>query len=188
MSTPPLLPFSSLTCPSDTTSVVIAHAIYYFIKNPQIYTKLQSILDSIFPTGDASWSYDAAKSIPYLEAIINETLRLKPPVPSGIHRQTPPEGLWIDEIFIPGDVHVAVPTYALHHDERYWERPDEFWPERWLDEEEGGAGGKIVPDAFVPFSIGAFLSLHLACLMGSRQLLMGVDRLVQLHRQSVGVH
>jgi cytochrome P450 len=141
--------------PSDTTSIVIAHAIYYFITNPQVYTKLQSILDTTFPGGDASWSYDSVKSIPYLEAIINETLRLKPPVPSAIHRQTPPEGLWIDEIFIPGDVHVAVPTYALHHDKRYWERPDEFWPERWMDEEDGGTGAKIVADAFVPFSIGS---------------------------------
>lgn len=56
----------------------------------------------------------------------------------------------------PRDVHVAVPTYALHHDERYWERPDEFWPERWLEEEEGGTAAKIVPDAFIPFSIGSF--------------------------------
>jgi cytochrome P450 len=143
--------------PSDTTSITLVHAIYYLILHPQIYTRLQSLLDAIFPNGDSAWTYDAVKSLPYLDAIINETLRLKPPVPSAIHRQTPPEGIWIDEIFVPGDVHVAVPTYALHHDARYWERPEDFWPERWLEEQDGGpaAGAKIVPDAFIPFSIGS---------------------------------
>jgi cytochrome P450 len=96
-------------------------------------------------------SYDAIKAIPYLDAIINESLRLKPPVPSQILRRTPPQGLWVDELFIPGDVHVGVPTYSVQRDPRYWDRPDEFVPERWMGKDKKD---KIAQDAFLPFSIG----------------------------------
>lgn len=65
-----------------------------------------------------------------------ETLRLKPPVPSGLSRLTPPEGIQVDGVFIPGKTVVSVPTYAIQRDPRYW-GPDaaEFVPERWMNPE-----------------------------------------------------
>lgn len=63
--------------------------------------------------------------------MIHETLRLKPSVPSGLPRVTPPEGLRIDEVFIPGGVNVSVHPHTIHRDPRYWDRPREFVPERW---------------------------------------------------------
>ncbi len=142
---------------SDTTSTALSSALYYLTLYPAIYNSLQTALDTAIPGGDMTWSYEVVKYLPYLEAIISETLRLKPPVPGAIHRQTPSQGLWIDDdLFVPGDVYVAVPTYALHRDTRYWgPRAEEFWPERWLDTD-----GKFNPshggDAFIPFSIGSY--------------------------------
>lgn len=42
-------------------------------------------------------------------------------------------------------------SFAIHGDDRYWERPQEFWPERWLD-----SNGKInmKKEGFVPFGVG----------------------------------
>ena len=89
-------------------------------------------------------------SLPYLDGIINEVLRLKPAVPSGVQRVTPPEGLYIDEVFVPGNLLVRVPLYTVSRDPRYFEEPDEFRPERWLPD------GKFLTDktAYAPFLIG----------------------------------
>lgn len=94
---------------------------------------------------------NSSSQLPYLEAIITETLRLKPGVPSGNQRVTPPEGLTIDEVRIPGNTIVVIPQYVVQRDERNYVRPLEFLPERWLEE-----GKDLVLDgnAYFPFVIG----------------------------------
>lgn len=69
--------------------------------------------------------------MPYLDWIIYETLRLKPSVPAGLTRLTPADGIWIDEVYIPGDTIVSVPAYTIHRNPRYWDDPLDFRPERW---------------------------------------------------------
>jgi cytochrome P450 len=104
---------------------------------------------------------------PYLSSIINETLRLYPPVPGGLQRLTPPEGAIIAGRYIPGNIVVSTPTFAIQRgttilyqpriiliftDPRSFVRPDEFVPERWTSQPD-----LIVRrDAFVPFSYGAY--------------------------------
>jgi cytochrome P450 len=139
---------------SDTTSATLANALYFLTAHPSIYRQLQQHLDTVFPHGeDSSSSYDKIRNIPYLEAIINETLRLKPAVPSGQPRVTPAAGLQIDEVWIPGDVNVITPQYVMQRDERYFPRGAEFVPERWL---EGKAA--VNEQAYFPFQIGTHLS------------------------------
>lgn len=55
----------------------------------------------------------AVSELPYLDAVINETLRLHPPVPSGLQRITPPEGLFIGETFVPGNTVVQAPSHTM---------------------------------------------------------------------------
>ncbi|KAJ6005682.1 hypothetical protein N7451_003626 [Penicillium sp. IBT 35674x] len=134
---------------SDTTGATLANIVYYLTSNPKVYQRLQKEVDEVISTGgDAS-------QIPYIDAIINETLRLKPAVPGGMGRITPPEGLTIDEVFIPGNIIVIVPQHVVQRDERNFERASEFLPERWMDE-----GREMHKDerAFFPFSLG-----HYAC-------------------------
>lgn len=72
-------------------------------------------------------------------------------MPSGLSRVTPPQGLQIDEVWIPGDTIVVIPQWVIHRDERYFVRALEFLPERWLVEK-----GRLIKDerAFFPFQIG----------------------------------
>lgn len=96
--------------------------------------------------------------LPYLEAIMTETLRLKPSVPSGNPRVTPPEGLVIDEVRIPGNTIVIIPQYVVQRDERNYVRPLEFLPERWMEE---GKDLTLDGKAFFPFTIGKSIPLEL---------------------------
>lgn len=136
---------------SETTASTVANAIYFLCRYPETYHKLQLILKEVFPNGQGDWSFENIRAIPYLEEIINETMRLKPAVPSGVPRITPSKGLQIDEVFIPGDINVITPTYLMQRDARYFQEPDSFIPERWLDKGYTMIREKSV---FAPFSLG----------------------------------
>lgn len=96
------------------------------------------------------------KAVTYLDDVINETLRVRPALVSGGYRVTPAEGLQVDEQFIPSDVNVFVPTPTIHRDPRYWQKPDEFLPERFGERrEEMGTDGA----PYIPFNLGDFSHL-----------------------------
>ncbi|KAJ5713532.1 uncharacterized protein N7483_010713 [Penicillium malachiteum] len=130
---------------SDTTGSTLTNILYFLAKHPEAYKRLQKELDDIKSSGgDVS-------QIPYLDAIISEALRLRPVLPSGLKRNTPPEGLLVDEVWIPGNTIVFAAQHVIQRDERNFENALEFIPERWLDE------GKYLhknDQAWFPFSIG----------------------------------
>lgn len=97
---------------SDTTSTTLIHAFYHLCKQKDILDKLRTTLDSLNLSADDLIHQDV-QNIPYLDGIINETLRLHPPVPSGLLRTTPPEGITCDGVFIPGDTTISVPFYVI---------------------------------------------------------------------------
>ncbi|KAI5810775.1 cytochrome P450 [Pyronema omphalodes] len=132
---------------SDTTSAAISSLFFYLAHHPTVYNKLYTALSSTFPSGQ--WNPNTPT--PYLDAVINETLRLQPPVPSGLVRTTPKEGLTFNGTYIPGDIHVSVPTWSIHRDPRYWDRANEFWPERWLEGNTSEAR-----KAWIPFTTGIY--------------------------------
>lgn len=55
----------------------------------------------------------ALSKLKYLQAVVDESMRLHPAVPSGVQRITPPEGMMIGETFIPGNTIVQIPTYTV---------------------------------------------------------------------------
>lgn len=143
---------------SDTTGNTLACALHYLVANPGVYKTLQRQLDEIFPNGDSSYDYAKVQKMPYLDAILKETMRLKPAVPGGQPRVTPPEGLQVGNKWIPGDINVLVPQYALQRDDRFFPEASKFLPERWLDRKES----LIVDEqAYFPFQIGQYHHHHI---------------------------
>ncbi|KAG7133055.1 Cytochrome monooxygenase FCK2 like protein [Verticillium longisporum] len=114
-------------------------------------TKLQADLDAYHAEHEQADHLSLSK-LKYLQACIDESLRLFPPVPSGVQRMSPPEGQQVGDVFIPGNTVVQVPSYTLNRDARVFVRPDEFVPERWTTAPE------LTKDAsvFAPFSVGRY--------------------------------
>ncbi|KAK7427633.1 hypothetical protein QQZ08_005908 [Neonectria magnoliae] len=136
---------------SDTTSASLTCIFLELATHPRVCVELQIELDEFFRQNEGP-EHVALSKLKYLQAVIDEGMRLYPAVPSGLQRMTPPEGLQIGDTFIPGNMTVQVPSYTLFHDPRYFERPDEFIPERWTTQPELVKDGSV----FTPFSIGRY--------------------------------
>ncbi|GKT90115.1 LOW QUALITY PROTEIN: benzoate 4-monooxygenase cytochrome P450 [Colletotrichum tofieldiae] len=126
---------------SDTVAAVLSCLFMELARHPREYKKLQEEVDEYFRQHDKP-EHAALSKLQYLQACVDESLRLHPPVPSGVQRMTPPEGLQVDDVWLPGDTIVFVPSYTQYR--------DDFIPERWIDRPE------LVKNAavFVPFSTG----------------------------------
>ncbi|EED16249.1 benzoate 4-monooxygenase cytochrome P450, putative [Talaromyces stipitatus ATCC 10500] len=138
---------------SETTATTLASIFFYLAKYPSTLKKLQHLLDQAMPGGAADWSYEKAKSVTFIDDIINETLRLKPALLTGGYRCTPAQGLQVDDVYIPGDINVFVPVQLIQTDERYYANAQEFIPERWGERKDEMATGDA---PFFPFSLGAY--------------------------------
>lgn len=149
--------------------------IYNLITHPQYIDKIRDELDDVFEResllsfgrlrADTSMmrideepdDFDRlGKECHLLNAVINESMRLFPPVPSGIQRMTPPQGITIptekEPTIIPGNIVISIPTTSLHRDSRYFSpEPNSFRPERWIDSKTEDA---FEQKAFIPFGFG----------------------------------
>lgn len=145
---------------ADTTQSVLANTLWFMAAAPSALSKLQRLLDDLFPHGPDTFSYakliSNSEAVEWVDAIINETMRLRPAGISGNPRVTPPDGIVIPasdagpEVWIPGDVDVLAPTWVIHRDERWFPRSKEFIPERWI----GGSEDLCQKAAYFPFNIG----------------------------------
>ncbi|PCD22091.1 hypothetical protein AU210_015891 [Fusarium oxysporum f. sp. radicis-cucumerinum] len=136
---------------SDTTSATLSCLFFLLVTNKVTYDNLQNEIDEFFLTYSQP-NHSRLSKLKYLQACINEALRLFPPVPSGLQLMTPRQGLQVGEIFIPGNTIVTVPSYTMFRDERFFPSPNDFIPERWTTRPE------LVKDAsiFAPFSVGRY--------------------------------
>lgn len=98
---------------SDTTATTLSCLFFLLATDKPACVKLQEEIDIVFPQ-TAQLDVSKLSKMTYLQACINETLRLFPPVPSGLQRMTPKKGIFIGERFIPGDTIVTIPSYAQY--------------------------------------------------------------------------
>jgi cytochrome P450 len=138
---------------SDTTAAALSWIAYELCKNPGMQAKLRKQIDAIAPS-KSHLDVEDVSNCAFLDGVINEALRLHPPVPSGVQRETPPEGIQLPNgTYIPGNINVWMPIYSIQRDARCFADPLTFLPERWTDER---AEAVIDKRAFMPFSTGAY--------------------------------
>ncbi|KAL8674088.1 MAG: hypothetical protein Q9168_001483 [Polycauliona sp. 1 TL-2023] len=128
----------SLVAGSDTTSTAIQATLLSIITNPRVYHQLQSEIDDAIRQGKTSVPIQEveARQLPYLQACIQEGLRIHPPLAQLRDRVAPPEGDYIHGYRIPGGTWIGFNSWGTQRDAIYGDDPDIFRPERWLEEDE----------------------------------------------------
>ncbi|KAG8627960.1 hypothetical protein KVT40_003833 [Elsinoe batatas] len=130
----------------ETISTFLASTTYYLCKYPSCLRILQSELRGRFATVEEITA-TAASQLPYLQAVIQEALRIFPPGSQGFPRLSP--GKLIDDVWIPRGTEVYTSAWTVTHNENYFKDPYCFVPERWLD-----SNSEDVREASQPFSLG----------------------------------
>ncbi|XP_011639779.1 probable cytochrome P450 304a1 [Pogonomyrmex barbatus] len=126
---------------------VITHAIKYLMHNPRVMKKVQNEIDNVVGTGRLI-TWDDRKDLPYLEAIIRETMRIETITPlSVIHRTV--KNTTLSGYKIPINTPIFTNLAAMHHDPDVWGDPENFRPERFLKED-----GQLIKDITLPFGFG----------------------------------
>lgn len=138
-----------LTCGSSvSTSCAIT---YYLAANPAAQTKLQAELDAALANeDDPASTFELTKNLKYLQAVIDESIRLHSTSGIGLPRITPEGGLTVCGKYFPEGTILSVPSYTIHRDTEVW-GPDveAFRPERWFERD-----AELIQKTYNPFSFG----------------------------------
>ena len=128
----------------ETTANLLAWVFYLLSQAPEVEARA---VEEASALGGRAAGWDDLPRLPYIRAIVEETLRLYPPVPL-LARQAQADLTIAGHAVAKGDLVMVVP-WLLHRHRLWWEAPDEFRPERFL------AGAPERPrHAYVPFSLG----------------------------------
>ncbi|AEO65383.1 uncharacterized protein THITE_2143111 [Thermothielavioides terrestris NRRL 8126] len=116
---------------TDTTATALTGWTYFVCTHPDVYGRLVGeIRGAVTAADDIRW--EKVRELRYLEATLNEALRLFPPSPASQQRIVPPGGATIDGYYVPEGTTVGVSPWAATRSRLNFHEPDEFRPERWL--------------------------------------------------------
>ncbi|EAZ41246.1 hypothetical protein OsJ_25753 [Oryza sativa Japonica Group] len=117
---------------TDTSYLVLESAMVELMRKPHLLAKLKDEVRRVIPKGQEVVNEDNIVDMVYLKAVIKETLRLHPPAPLYIPHLSR-EDCSISGYMIPTGIRVFVNAWALGRDAKFWDMPDEFLPERFMD-------------------------------------------------------
>ncbi|CAL4966158.1 unnamed protein product [Urochloa decumbens] len=113
---------------TDTSSTVLGWAMAELINHPHEMRKLQA---EVRAAAGGAITEDHLDGMPYLKAVISETMRLHAPAALLIPRETT-EDTELLGYHIPARTRVVINAWAIGRDPAAWERAEEFVPERWF--------------------------------------------------------
>ena len=129
---------------SGTTSTTLTYLLYSLAWDTKRQERLREELQG------AGESYNELKDLPFLNAVIKETMRVYPTIISTLPRVLE-QPLSVDKFVLPEGTFVGMQNYVHHRDATLYPHPEEWWPERWLTEE---TKAKDMNAALTPFSLG----------------------------------
>lgn len=137
---------SNLTAGSDTTASTLTGLLHLVLSHPRVLIKLKREVQETNAKGQLSEepTFKECQQMPYLDAVLKESLRLHSAVGLPLWRVVPEGGVEIAGQFIPAGTNVGVNAWVAHRNREVWgSDAEEFRPERWLEAQaEAEAGNK----------------------------------------------
>lgn len=157
---------STISGAGDTTASALIAALYFLMKSPVALRKLREELDAARSKSKPAPKYSEVAKLPYLHAVLRESMRLAPSSTWPIERAVPAGGLEVaGGLILPAGTSAGCMVAAVHLDkEVYGEDTEVFRPERWLLAD--GEKLRRMEGAFMGFSRGRRVCLgqHVAML------------------------
>ncbi|XP_059619849.1 probable cytochrome P450 28a5 [Phlebotomus argentipes] len=142
----------------ETTSIAIPLVLYELGRNERAQEKLRKEIREYEAKGGIN--YESIQEMPYLDQVVNETMRIHPPliIISKLCTENVKYSVNGKAVEIPRGMTVHIPIFSIHRNEHNFPNPEEFIPERF-DEENGGS--KVFKDkcSFLPFGNGPRICL-----------------------------
>ncbi|KAI6843928.1 cytochrome P450 monooxygenase [Hortaea werneckii] len=152
-----------LVAGTDTTAVSLTYLVWAVLSHPAIKNALEAEVDKL-PHG---YREADLESLPILNGVIEETLRLYGAAPGMLPRAVPPTGADIGGFYLPPGTIATTQSYSLHRDPNIFPEPERFLsflPERWYDATSRYRLNDTAKAVFSPFGAGSrtCLGIHLA--------------------------
>ncbi|XP_052168971.1 geraniol 8-hydroxylase-like [Oryza glaberrima] len=140
---------------SDSTATTVEWAMAELLQNPEIMKTLQQEIKMVLGTRSQVEESDIGQ-LPYLQAIVKETLRLHPIVPLRLYEAE--RTVEIEGHTIPIGSKVIVNAWAIHQSAKVWIQPEKFLPERFITKDIDFTGRHF---EFIPFGSGRHICIGL---------------------------
>ncbi|KAJ0762585.1 putative geraniol 8-hydroxylase [Helianthus annuus] len=124
--------FALFTAGTDTTSTTLEWAMAELIHNPDKLAMARSEIIKLMENKEKIIQESDISQLPYLQAVIKETLRLHPPVPFLIPHQAIHD-IEIQGFMVPKNAQILCNLWAIGRDPKVWSHPNTFMPERFLE-------------------------------------------------------
>ena len=131
----------------DTSTALLAWALYLLTSHPSVMEQVRQEVQQALGTNPPT--IDNISQLTYLGQVIDETLRLYPPIHLGSRQVV--DDIEFNGFLLPAGIRLMYSIYLTHHDPKYWEEPDSFSPARFIPENKR----KILPYTYLPFGGGA---------------------------------
>ncbi|XP_051154633.1 cytochrome P450 6k1-like [Leptopilina boulardi] len=163
----------------ETSSTTMSFAFYELAVNIDVQNKLRFEIEEALQANDGKITYDMVMTLPYLDMVLSETLRLYPILPY-LDRvalndyKIPETNLQIEK----GTV-IIVPMVGLHRDEKYFSNPNIYDPERFSEENKKS----LTPCVYMPFGEGPHICIGQR--LGLLQSKLGIIHIISKYEISI---
>ncbi|KAK2484730.1 hypothetical protein H9L39_02710 [Fusarium oxysporum f. sp. albedinis] len=139
--------FSLVIGGTETTVTTITYGVWCILKNPNVEKKMLEELRTVETNSDGLMECQNLMNLPYLTAVIHETLRISSPAPGILTRLVPSGGTRYGNHFLPADVRNFRLNSAAFNPLRpnLFPKPKAFMPERWLDNSDKASKKNLIP-------------------------------------------
>ncbi|KAH7912798.1 cytochrome P450 [Hygrophoropsis aurantiaca] len=116
---------------SESTSSVLQVFVLAMVLNPSVQERARAEIDAVLG-GDRLPGFDDRSSLPYIDAVVRETIRWQPVAPSGVPHSTMEDDIY-NGYFIPKGATIIQNIWGMSRDESVYPNANDFNPDRWLD-------------------------------------------------------